>query len=156
LAPVYYGKAQACQKNSNERLTFMKPSGIRSTEKNIRGVQILGCGFTSLKSSKNQKTKMGYFPNGTSGMIYEEEYCSNCIHRNGPDGKSGCRVWLAHLMHNYKECNNPESALHILIPREGIGNAKCTMHISEAKLPNQMPLTPEQNQWFENQKKNRK
>lgn len=36
---------------------------------------------------------MGYFPNGTSGMMYEEEYCDRCAHQRG-----GCAVWLAHML----------------------------------------------------------
>jgi len=71
---------------------------------------------------------MGYFPNGTAGMIYEDRYCDHCVHQNGPDGKSGCAVWLAHMVHNYKECNNEKSILHILIPRGKDGeNQQCTM-----------------------------
>ena len=74
---------------------------------------------------------MGYFPNGTAGMAYEAEYCDNCIHRHGPDGESGCAVWLAHLLHNYDDCNDEGSILHILIPRDGIGNKRCTMFIED-------------------------
>jgi hypothetical protein len=64
---------------------------------------------------------MGYFSNGTQGDCYEERYCSRCIHVNGKDGKSGCAVMLAHMLHNYKECNNKDSILHLLI-RQGNGN----------------------------------
>lgn len=73
---------------------------------------------------------MGYFSNGTEAMMYEEQYCDNCVHQDGPDGKSGCAVWLAHFLYNYKECNNPESILHLLIPRskDGLTNEKCLMH----------------------------
>lgn len=66
---------------------------------------------------------MGYFSNGTEGMIYKEMYCQRCIHYDG------CSVWAAHYIHNYRECNNPESILHILIPRNGTENEKCTMFI---------------------------
>ena len=76
---------------------------------------------------------MGYFPNGTAGMAYEDQYCVRCIHRDGPDGKSGCAVWLAHLLHNYKECNNKDSILDILIPRtqENLWNAQCRMFVEK-------------------------
>lgn len=73
---------------------------------------------------------MGYFSNGTEGMYYEAQYCDRCVHQDGPDGQSGCAVWLAHLLHNYKECQNPESILHLLIPREGISNGQCKMFLS--------------------------
>jgi len=70
---------------------------------------------------------MGYFPNGTSGMMYEEQYCQHCVHFKPDDG--GCMVWLAHLLHNYDECNNDKSILDLLIPRSenGLGNEECKM-----------------------------
>lgn len=66
---------------------------------------------------------MGYFPNGTSGMDYEEQYCSRCIHY--PD----CAVLSAHMARNYEECNNKASILHMLIPltEDGLFNEKCLM-----------------------------
>jgi hypothetical protein len=73
---------------------------------------------------------MAYFSNGSEGMDYEEEFCSKCLHKNG------CAVWTAHMLHNYKECNNEDSILHILIPRsEGdLANEKCAMFIDETIL----------------------
>ncbi len=77
---------------------------------------------------------MAYFPNGTAGDMYEAEYCSRCIHR---DDKNGCAVMLAHLLHNYDECNNKESILHILIPRNSEGdNEQCTMFVEGKQRPN--------------------
>lgn len=66
---------------------------------------------------------MGYFPNGTAGELYEEEYCTHCVHYGN------CAVWDAHMEHNYDECNNPKSILHDLIPlnKEGVYNEKCLM-----------------------------
>ena len=68
---------------------------------------------------------MGYFSNGTEGEMYEEEYCSHCDH----DANEDCAVLLAHLIHNYAECNKEDSILHMLIPRtgDGLGNEKCKM-----------------------------
>jgi hypothetical protein len=60
---------------------------------------------------------MGYFSNGTEGDSYEAAFCFRCIHQNGKDGQSGCAIWLAHMLHNYEECNKPESILHLLIRR---------------------------------------
>lgn len=72
---------------------------------------------------------MGYFSNGSEGMDYEAQYCASCIHQDGPDGNSGCAVWIAHMLKNYDECNNEESILHMLIPRDEKGwNEKCLMH----------------------------
>ncbi len=77
---------------------------------------------------------MGYFSNGTEGMIYEDRYCSRCIHQDGHDGAGGCAVWLAQIMANYEECNNPDSVLHILIPRskDGLENEQCRMFVAKA------------------------
>ena len=70
---------------------------------------------------------MGYFSNGSEGMDYEAQYCDKCSHQNGPDGKSGCAVWLAHMLKNYEECNNEDSILHLLISRTKTGNGACLM-----------------------------
>ena len=69
---------------------------------------------------------MGYFPNGTAGMAYEEEYCFRCIHDNE---EKGCAVMLAHNLYNYDHCNEPKSILHLLIPisEDGLGNEQCEM-----------------------------
>lgn len=74
---------------------------------------------------------MGYFPNGTSGMAYEEQYCDKCAHSKC---EGGCAVWLAHLLKNYDECNNEDSILHMLIPRdEETGfNKKCLMFLERS------------------------
>jgi len=68
-------------------------------------------------------------------MMYEEQWCSQCIHRNGGDGKSGCPIWLAHLLYAYEECNsksNAKAMLDLLIPMEEhtfrIGNKKSKCH----------------------------
>ncbi len=66
---------------------------------------------------------MGYFSNGTERMIYQEEYCTRCVH----DINEDCAVWSTHILHNYKERNKKDSILHILIPRKGIQNEKCRM-----------------------------
>lgn len=77
---------------------------------------------------------MGYFPNGTEGQIYEAIYCAKCIHRNGYDGNGACAVMVAHLLHNYKECDKPDSILHELIPLDGIENGQCKMFVESARV----------------------
>ena len=64
---------------------------------------------------------MGYFSNGTEGMDWERDNCISCVH--GED----CAVLAAHLLHNYDECNNPKSILHLLIPYENGVNGECKM-----------------------------
>ena len=75
---------------------------------------------------------MGYFPNGSSADYYERRYCNRCIHGE-PD--TPCAVWDAHTLHNYDDCNNPDSILHILIPRcpEGLTNQQCRMYVKNIK-----------------------
>ena len=68
---------------------------------------------------------MGYFSNGAEGGDYHAQWCSRCVH----DVEENCPVWLAHLIHNYSECNNEESILHLLIPRSesGLDNEQCRL-----------------------------
>ncbi len=67
---------------------------------------------------------MGYFANGTEGEMYEARYCSRCIHYE--DG--ACPVLVLHYLHNYEEANNPDSFLHILIPRSADSeNEQCAL-----------------------------
>ena len=53
---------------------------------------------------------MAYFANGTSGMIYEEEYCSRC--KNWKDLEDdrgfGCPIWDLHTVHNYDQVKNKD------------------------------------------------
>lgn len=71
---------------------------------------------------------MGYFSNGTEGMDYEAQFCDRCVHQ-GPEDGPGCMVWMLHFLHNYDECNNEDSMLHVLIPRseDKLSNKQCTM-----------------------------
>ena len=84
---------------------------------------------------------MGYFSNGTQAEVYEANFCKNCVHQKLDDG--GCAVWLAHLIHNYDECNNPDSILHMLIPRrkDDVGNDECKMF--HPVDPNRCTETPD-------------
>lgn len=69
---------------------------------------------------------MGYFANGTEGAAYHEMYCSRCVHDRNED----CPVWAAHLLYSYRDCNNPTSILHMLIPTNGAGdNDVCALFI---------------------------
>ena len=70
---------------------------------------------------------MAYFSNGTESECYYAEYCAKCLHDQDAAKGHGCHVWLLHLLHNYEECNKPDSFLHVLIPREKNGNGPCSM-----------------------------
>lgn len=83
---------------------------------------------------------MGYFSNGTESMDYAARWCANCVHADGPADEFRCAVWLAHLLRNYEECNDPESVLHVLIPRrpDGLGNEQCRMFFGRQASPEEM------------------
>ena len=83
---------------------------------------------------------MGYFCNGSEGHYFENLYCSRCVHRDGPDGTSGCAVMLSHLLFAYTLCNEKEDEgkqiLDILIPRKDGFNEQCKMfHEGDAVIP---------------------
>lgn len=80
---------------------------------------------------------MGYFSNGTEGIMYEEQYCERCVHYED------CAILQAHFLYNYDECDKPKSILHILIPRgKNGGNLKCTMFYEgeTERTPPDVPL----------------
>ena len=64
---------------------------------------------------------MGYFANSTEGEMYERKYCEKCFCYQ--DGH--CPCLQAHMLWNYDECNNDDSLLHKMIPREGVANNRC-------------------------------
>lgn len=79
---------------------------------------------------------MAYFPNGTSGVIYEDHYCWQCIHWN--DG--ACPVMDAHNLYNYDQCDDDargkaiKTILDLLIPetKDGLGAEQCSMFRAKA------------------------
>lgn len=83
---------------------------------------------------------MAYFPNGTSGMVYEEQWCVRCIHCPVPEQEKWCAVWDAHQSCNYDQCKDPKIKilLEILIPtgKDGFPE-KCTMFIPSGDVEGQ-------------------
>lgn len=81
---------------------------------------------------------MAYFPNGTAGVCYEEQYCSHCVHGD-PDGPY-CPIWSLHMLHNYDQCGTGRTAaawkevLCSLIPetKDGLGAEQCSMFRAKA------------------------
>lgn len=52
---------------------------------------------------------MGYFANGTEGMIFEETWCSRCVHYDEEKGvDKPCPVFMAHFLYAYELCNEEE------------------------------------------------
>ena len=67
---------------------------------------------------------IAYFPNGTAGDLYQEQYCNRCIH----DRESDCPIWSAHLLFNSGDDAN-RRVLDFLIPmsEDGLDAAECRM-----------------------------
>lgn len=83
---------------------------------------------------------MGYFSNGTEGMMYEEEYCYNCAnyekkpYEQFPEEGGSCPIMDAHYAGNYdqhsksKYSKSLREVLDTLIPRRADGfNDICSM-----------------------------
>lgn len=72
---------------------------------------------------------MAYFPNGTSGDIFEEENCDRCVHQNHDIKSPCCPVWELHMHWNYGQNDDKEKnfALEMFIPMEGLFPKKCLM-----------------------------
>lgn len=75
---------------------------------------------------------MGYFSNGTEGMIYEDTYCLKCVHWPKDDDASGCPVLMAHHLYAYEMCNQAENPAKVILdmlipPTKGLGNDRCAM-----------------------------
>lgn len=95
---------------------------------------------------------MGYFPNGTDAEIYKEAYCYQCVNWKDDGNGFGCAIMDIHFVSNYDECNNKNSILHILIPRDKDGsNKECRMFSKEknsdwedfCKWADKNPLAPD-------------
>jgi hypothetical protein len=45
-------------------------------------------------------------------------------------------VWLAHLLYSYRDCNDKESILHILIPEseDGLSAEQCRMFYEKSAV----------------------
>lgn len=74
---------------------------------------------------------MGYFPNGTSGLIFQEENCSSCANAE-EDGY--CAIWDAHVFYNYDQFKNEElkAVLDLLIrPKGNDSAAECALYRKE-------------------------
>lgn len=74
---------------------------------------------------------MGYFPNGTTGMMYEEKYCNRCKHNLS----IGCPILELHAIYNYDECNNDNSILHKAIPLDEKGDNKECIFFNKRVTP---------------------
>jgi hypothetical protein len=93
---------------------------------------------------------MGYFSNGTEGAMFEEAWCSRCVHSDiSGDREIGvdppCPVWMAHTLYAYELCNEKEHPgkviLDALIPiRDDLSNECAMFHPVDAgaAIPGQL------------------
>lgn len=87
---------------------------------------------------------MAYFPNGTSGMIYVDQWCSRCTNwKDLDDGRGcGCPIQDLHLAHNYDQVKNEDikMILETFIPTKEDGFPdKCLMFTqAEGEIVGQM------------------
>ena len=79
---------------------------------------------------------MGYFSNGTEGMIYERKYCERCVHgQHEMFGPAACPILHLHALYNYDQHDPGERGQVIkyilgqLIPtsKDGPWNDQCRM-----------------------------
>jgi len=74
---------------------------------------------------------VAYFPNGTSGEVFRDQYCDRCKW----DKDQSCPIWAAHLVYNYDECNNNKSILHMRIKETPDGLYADECYFFEHKHP---------------------
>jgi hypothetical protein len=51
---------------------------------------------------------VAYFPNGTSGMIFQETNCDGCVLRAREDDGDPCPIYGLHLDWNYEQIANKD------------------------------------------------
>ena len=75
---------------------------------------------------------MGYFSNGTEGMVYQSVYCEKCYH----DRDNKCPVWWVHLLWVGKGNDDTQSILDDLIPlsEDGCWNQQCAMFLESVRV----------------------
>ncbi len=83
---------------------------------------------------------MAYFPNGSSGDHYQEQYCFNCVHygadkRSKSTEISGCPIWDLHMMWNYERGTEHQRVLDDFIPMkaDGIYPGECQFFIAKVE-----------------------
>lgn len=74
---------------------------------------------------------MAYFSNGTEGMIWEQKWCSRCVHQDPSDG-DGCPILTLHVVFNGDE-GDVRTALDMLIPNGNRGPGKCALFFEKAQ-----------------------
>jgi hypothetical protein len=84
---------------------------------------------------------MGYFPNGTSFCVWQDENCSDCLnYRDNGSGSFGCAITDAHFlladkMHDSK-CRRTTTfgVLNHFVPDDGPEAFQCRMRLTRQML----------------------
>lgn len=78
---------------------------------------------------------MAYFSNGTEGMIFESNWCSDCYHFKG--FQKGCPLFNAHLFYQDEGFKNKtiKNILNMLIKRRKCSNY-CKFYIAKSRVIN--------------------
>lgn len=78
---------------------------------------------------------MAKFSNGTEGMMYNEQFCEQCINWEiDPETDTpGCPIWDVHLLFDYEDNSLHNSLLDFLIPQSEF-NIKQELCFSECKM----------------------
>lgn len=84
---------------------------------------------------------MAYFPNGSAGMDFMEQFCSNCVNwRDNGSGSEGCYVMDLHTLWNYSACNgkdapeNSEKHVQWIALEHFIRTSKDGLYAEECKM----------------------
>ena len=101
--------------------------------RSLRSLVAMASARLVLGPDRGRLKVMGYFSNGTEGLLYQEEFCFRCRNFRDVDddrGK-GCPVYDLHLLYNGEE--DKESLLDFLIPRaaDGLSNEQCSMFLED-------------------------
>ncbi len=84
---------------------------------------------------------MGYFPNGTSFAIWQDQNCSDCLnYRDNGTGSFGCAITdahflLAHKMHDKLSRRTPTfKLLDHFVPNDGPSAFDCKMRLTRQMI----------------------
>jgi len=89
---------------------------------------------------------MAYFPNGTSGLMFVESNCIDCVHwKDLDDGRGeGCPVYDLHLLYSYELCNEQEHPGKVMLDTLITPDMTCTMFHPHGRDTKTLPLFPDE------------
>lgn len=90
---------------------------------------------------------MGYFPNGTSGEMFVERHCVECVHwKDDGDGRGhGCPVYDLHLLYSYELADKKDDPGKDMLDALITPEFTCTMKHPHGRDVRTLPLFPDEN-----------